>query len=285
VRPLGAGGSAHDLPTGGPDPSLRCAAVIPLSDERVGTRPAVVTMLLIAACVVVYLFVQPTPLRETSDDLQFDYDHAGIPYELTHGRPLTNCQVAQAAAPSQAAQACRLPTGNLAFAPGKPVYLGVLYSLFLHGSILHIAGNMLFLWVFGRRVEDRLGPIGFAVLYLCSGIVAAAAHVLAGPSSTVPFIGASGAIAGVMGAYLVWFPNARINTLFFVFLIFWFRIPAWMVLIAWFVLQFFTSPNSGVAWVAHVGGFVFGAGVAWLIRPRRSPPTPPRPYVWPPPSV
>jgi membrane associated rhomboid family serine protease len=86
-----------------------------------------------------------------------------------------------------------------------------------------------------------------------------------------------------MGAYLVWFPRAQINTLFFVFIIFWFRIPAWIVLVAWFVLQFFTSPNSGIAWVAHVGGFVFGAGVAWLLRPRR--PARPQPAPWPPPSL
>jgi membrane associated rhomboid family serine protease len=257
--------------------------VIPLSDGRVSTRPAVVTLALIALCVVVYLFVQPTPMRQTSDDVQFDYDHAAIPYELTHGRPLTNCQVSQAASPASAARVCNVPEGQAPFAPGKPIYLAVLFSIFLHGSIWHIAGNMLFLWVFGRRVEDRLGSVGFGLFFLAAGIVAAAAQVMADPNSTVPFIGASGAIAGVMGAYLVWFPRAQINTLFFVFIIFWFRIPAWIVLVAWFVLQFFTSPNSGIAWVAHVGGFVFGAGLAWLLRPRR--PARPQPAPWPPPSV
>jgi membrane associated rhomboid family serine protease len=240
-------------------------------------------MALIALCVVVYVFVQPTPLQETSDDGRFAYEHAAIPYELTHGRPLTNCQVAEAANSISAAQVCNRATGNVAFAPGKPVYLAVLFSIFLHGSIWHIAGNMLFLWVFGRRVEDRIGHVGFAAFFLASGIVAAAAQVMADPNSVVPFIGASGAIAGVMGAYLVWFPRAQINTLFFVFIIFWFRIPAWFLLAAWFVLQFFTSPNSGIAWVAHVGGFVFGAGVAWLLRPRR--PSRPQPAPWPPPSL
>jgi membrane associated rhomboid family serine protease len=257
--------------------------VIPLSDGRVSTRPAVVTMALIALCVVVYLFVQPTPMRETSADVTFDYDHAAIPYELTHGQPLTNCQVLQSASPVSAPSVCSRPEGQAPFEPGKPIYLAVLFSIFLHGSIWHIAGNMLFLWVFGRRVEDRLGPVVFAVFFLAAGIVAAIAQVMADPNSTVPFIGASGAIAGVMGAYLVWFPRAQINTLFFVFVIFWFRIPAWIVLVAWFVLQFFTSPNSGIAWVAHVGGFVFGAGVAWLLRPRR--PARPQPTPWPPPSL
>jgi membrane associated rhomboid family serine protease len=242
--------------------------VIPLSDERAGTRPAVVTIVLIVACVAVYLFVQPTPGRETVEDTEFDFRHAAIPYELTHGRPLTRCQVAQSAAPSQEAQVCVSPSGQQAFAPGKPVYLSVLASLFLHGGIIHIAGNLLFLWVFGRRVEDRVGRAGYAGFYLAAGVVAAAAHVLAGPNSTVPFIGASGAIAGVMGAYLVWFPQARINTLFFVFVIVWFKVQARWILLAWFVLQFFTSPNSGVAWVAHIGGFLFGMAVAWVLKPR-----------------
>ncbi len=243
--------------------------MIPLSDERAGARLPVITIAIIVACVVVYLFVQPTPGRDTAEDTAFDYRHAAIPYELSHGRPLTDCQVAQAAAPSQTAQLCAGPAADVAFEPGKAVYLAVLTSLFLHGGIIHIAGNLLFLWVFGRRVEDRLGRVAYAGFYLAAGVVAAAAHVVAGPNSTVPFIGASGAIAGVMGAYLVWFPQARINTLFFVFVIIWFKVQARWILLAWFVLQFFTSPNSGVAWVAHVGGFLFGMAVAWLLRPRR----------------
>lgn len=244
--------------------------MIPLSDEHAGTRPAVITIAIIVACIAVYLFVQPSVGRDTADDTPFDFRHAAIPYELTHGRPLSVCQVAESAAPSQAGQVCASDAAALPFAPGKAVYLAVLVSLFLHGGIIHIAGNLLFLWVFGRRVEDRLGHVAYAAFYVVAGIVAAAAHVLAGPNSTVPFIGASGAIAGVMGAYLVWFPHARINTLFFVFVIIWFKVQARWILLAWFVLQFFTSPNSAVAWVAHVGGFVFGMAVAWLLRPRAS---------------
>jgi membrane associated rhomboid family serine protease len=240
--------------------------VIPLSDGRVGTRPAVVTIAIIIACVAVYVFVQPTFGRETSEDTDFDFRHAAIPYELTHGEPLTNCQVVRTVESPQASSVCAAPVGNDAFAPGKAIYLAVLASLFFHGSILHIAGNLLFLWVFGRRVEDRFGPVLYAVFYLAAGAAAALAQTMASPNSTVPFIGASGAIAGVMGAYLVWFPHARINTLFFVFVIIWFRIQAQWILLAWFVLQFFTSPNSDVAWVAHVGGFVFGIVVAALWR-------------------
>jgi membrane associated rhomboid family serine protease len=244
--------------------------VIPLSDERAATRPAVVTIGIIVACVVVYLFVQPSFGRDTSDDTRFDFRHAAIPYEVTRNTPLTNCQVFTAAASAATAgQVCAGPLGDDSFASDKHVYLSIVASMFLHGNVLHIGFNMLFLWVFGRRIEDRLGRPGFLAFYLAAGVVAAGAQVLADPSSTVPFIGASGAIAGVMGAYLVWFPHARINTLFFVFVIVWFRVQARWILLAWFVLQFFTSPNSGVAWVSHVGGFLFGAGVAFLLRPRR----------------
>jgi membrane associated rhomboid family serine protease len=148
--------------------------------------------------------------------------------------------------------------------------------MFLHGSLLHLGGNMLFLWVFGNNVEDRLRTLGFAFFYVIGGVVASLAQVLVDPSSPTPIIGASGAIAAVMGAYLIWYPNARVNTLFFLGFIFWFRIRARWLLIAWFVLQFFTGPNSNVAWVAHVAGFVFGMAVGALLRP-----THPRPAAQP----
>jgi membrane associated rhomboid family serine protease len=135
---------------------------------------------------------------------------------------------------------------------------------------------MLFLWVFGNNVEDRLRVLGFVPFYVVGGVVAGLAQVLVDPSSPTPIIGASGAIAAVMGAYLIWYPNARVNTLFFLGFIFWFRIRARWLLIAWFVLQFFTGPNSNVAWVAHVAGFVFGMAVGALLRPAR-----PRPAAQP----
>jgi membrane associated rhomboid family serine protease len=126
---------------------------------------------------------------------------------------------------------------------------------------------MLFLWVFGNNVEDRLGHVPYLLFYVASGIVATLAHVGVDPSSTIPVVGASGAIAGVMGAYLVWFPNVPILTAFFYILILLREIKAKWLLGFWFVLQFFTSPNDGVAWVAHVGGFVFGVLVGLLLRP------------------
>jgi membrane associated rhomboid family serine protease len=131
---------------------------------------------------------------------------------------------------------------------------------------------MLFLWVFGNNIEDRMGPFFFLMFYLVGGLVATGAHIAVQPSSTVPLVGASGAIAAVMGAYLVLFPNVRIRSLIIPFVVVLFRdIPAKWLLGFWFVLQFFTNPAEGVAWVAHVGGFLFGALVAYLLRDRLRP--------------
>jgi membrane associated rhomboid family serine protease len=153
------------------------------------------------------------------------------------------------------------------------VWLAVLESMFFHASILHLAGNMLFLWVFGNNVEDYLGRIAFILFYLVAGAVAMGAHVLYDPGSTTPVVGASGAIAGVMGMYFVLWPRARVLALVPFLLFLPLPLPAGLILLMWLVLQFFT-PNTGVAWVAHVGGFVFGALVAFLLRkvkpPRRA---------------
>jgi membrane associated rhomboid family serine protease len=141
-------------------------------------------------------------------------------------------------------------------------------SMFLHGGWLHLIGNMLFLWVFGRNVEELIGGTRFLIFYLLCGLVAAVAHVMLNPYSRVPTIGASGAIAGVMGAYLIKFPRARIVTLVPIFVfITTMEIPAALLLIYWFGIQFFSGIGSlanadytggGVAWFAHVGGFIAG---------------------------
>ncbi len=149
---------------------------------------------------------------------------------------------------------------------GPAIALSFLTSLFLHGGFMHIAGNMLYLWIFGNNVEDSMGRGRFLVFYLIAGITASAAQVLASPNSPLPTIGASGAIAGVLGAYIVLFPNARVQTL--IFLGYFARmahLPALLVLGFWFVLQLFNglmafgvAQAGGVAWFAHVGGFVAG---------------------------
>lgn len=139
-------------------------------------------------------------------------------------------------------------------------------SMFLHGSFFHVAGNMLFLWIFGDNVEDYLGHFRYLLFYLVSGIAAALAQILVNPHSSIPTVGASGAIAGVMGAYFILYPKARVLVWFP--LIFFFHVPAWLMLGFWFLVQFFSGTVSsitvtsqttgGIAFWAHVGGFVAG---------------------------
>ena len=254
--------------------------MIPIKDYNPTSRFALVTFLLIAINVIVYFGVQQ---REGAEDV-LTFERAAIPCELVKQRPLTIVEV-ELTRRGVSDDSCGIETPELlgdqeAF-PDKQVDLAVLYSMFLHGGLLHIAGNMLFLWVFGNNIEDRMGPILYPIFYLVSGVVATLAHVAVQPNSTVPLIGASGAVAGVMGAYLVLFPRVKIRTVFIVFLILIRDIPAMWLLIAWFALQFFTGNDSGVAWVAHVGGFVFGALVALLFRGRLRPTSPPPgPPVW-----
>ena len=143
-------------------------------------------------------------------------------------------------------------------------YETLVTSMFLHGGFLHIAGNMLFLWIFGDNLEDEMGHVGFFVFYMVCGIGAGLVHVMSAPTSLVPTVGASGAIAGVMGGYLLLFPKAKIDILLIIIIFFRiFTIPAWIMLAVWFVLQFFGGLASnahmgGVAYWAHAGGFVVG---------------------------
>ncbi|SEQ36802.1 rhomboid family intramembrane serine protease [Thalassovita taeanensis] len=143
-------------------------------------------------------------------------------------------------------------------------YITLLTTMFMHGGLLHLAGNMLFLWIFGDNLEDEMGHVGFLLFYLAAGLGAALTHVIAAPWSAVPTVGASGAIAGVMGGYLLLFPKAKVDILF-IFIIFFriFSVPAWMMLGVWFVLQLISGVGAdpatgGVAYWAHAGGFVVG---------------------------
>ncbi len=166
------------------------------------------------------------------------------------------------------------------------LYLPFLTSQFLHGGFLHLGGNMLSLWIFGDNVEDRLGHFRYLFFYLGAGLAAGAAHALLNPGSPLPSIGASGAIAGVMGAYVVWFPHARVLTLIPLFIFIQFvEIPALFYLGFWFLLQFFsgtlsladtqTYQQGGVAWWAHIGGFAAGLAAGFLVGRRRR-----RPFSW-----
>jgi membrane associated rhomboid family serine protease len=166
--------------------------------------------------------------------------------------------------------------------PDRFHYSAILTSMFIHGGFLHIAGNMWFLWIFGRGVEDLLGHARYALLYFACGIAGALLFVLLNFNSTVPTVGASGAIAGVMGAYLIKFPRAHIITLVFIIVfITTVDIPAAFLLLYWFALQFFSGVGSysqvsqgGVAWFAHVGGFLAGMLLVMLM------PTTPRARPW-----
>ena len=147
-------------------------------------------------------------------------------------------------------------------------YETIITSMFLHGGWMHLAGNMLFLWIFGDNLEEQMGHFGFLIFYLAAGAAAGFAQVLPDPASTIPMVGASGAIAGVMGGYLLLFPRAKVDVLF-IFVVFFriFAIPAWVVLGLWFLLQVLSGVSSpgdmgGVAYWAHAGGFVAGLALA-----------------------
>ena len=149
----------------------------------------------------------------------------------------------------------------------QPYILTALTSMFMHGSWTHILGNMLFLWIFGNNIEDHLGHGGYLLFYLAGGVVAAIVQLLSGPTSQVPTIGASGAIAAVMGAYFFLYPKAKIQTLVFFIFITIVRLPAWIFLGIWFLMQLFEGTfgaAQGVAVWAHVGGFLFGVVIAWI---------------------
>jgi membrane associated rhomboid family serine protease len=204
---------------------------IPLRDENPTIRFPWVTVSLIAVNAAVFFLQAAAPNGLDPAVLRF----GAVPYAITHFRSL----------PEPAA---------------FPPLLTLLTSMFLHASLLHLLGNMLYLWIFGNNIEDQLGPVRFVLFYLVCGIAAALTHILFQPGSRIPMIGASGAIAGVLGAYWALFPRARVKT--FIFLIFYIDvvpIPAGIVLGLWFLLQILNvGLGGGVAWFAHIGGFLAG---------------------------
>ena len=255
--------------------------LIPIHDDNPTRRPAVVTWTLIAINVVVFLLEPISPLNPSGDantttgrcrQLAFFRQWAAIPRELTTNDPLD-----ETAGPPAGRGACRaVPVGYQ-----KIPFLSVLSAMFLHGGLLHLLGNMLFLYVFGNNVEDRLGRLRYLLFYLACGYAATYGFALADPASEETLVGASGAIAGVLGAYLVLFPRARVTSLipFLFFIPIW--LPAWVVLGSWFVLQWLYSTGAGsaqgagVAYLAHVVGFVTGVVLVILLgglRVRRPPP-------------
>lgn len=173
-----------------------------------------------------------------------------------------------------------IPSHLLSFDRAQPIHpsLTVFTSMFMHGGFLHIASNMLYLWIFGNNIEDTLGHFRFLFFYLVCGIVAAYSHAVTAPSSLMPMIGASGAVSGVLGAYLLLYPRARVHTLVFLgFFVQIIRLPAYFVIGFWIVIQIINglvskgvADQGGVAWFAHIGGFIFGLLlIMLLLRQRR----------------
>jgi membrane associated rhomboid family serine protease len=224
--------------------------MIPLRDRNPTRRTPIVTYALIAACFLVFGLELVVKANGGDAALERFFEQWG-------------------AVPSRITSA--IDSGNWF----SQAIFGIFASMFLHGGWLHLLGNMLFLWIFGNNVEDRLGPIPFLVFYLVGGVAAALAQVAIAPQSDAPLVGASGAIAAALGAYIVLYPGARILSL--VFLGFFYslmEVPALVVLGYWIVLQLisgFTSlgaetADSGVAFFAHIGGFALGAVVGLVLR-------------------
>ena len=254
--------------------------LIPIRDENPTSRTAWVTLGLIALNVVVFLLWQPTFKSEGAQQTFF-FCHAEIPWEVTHQEALDEGGTDAREAIEEdlqlgPAQAAAFQTAYGRECGGKSWWQSVFVAMFLHGSWLHIGGNMLYLWIFGNNVEDKVGRIRYVVFYFASGIAAAAAQIATGPDSVIPNLGASGAIAGVLGAYLVMFPRRRVLSIVpIVFIWSLIALPAIVVLGFWFVLQFFSGTtalashiNGGVAYFAHVGGFVLGVIAALLLFPK-----------------
>jgi membrane associated rhomboid family serine protease len=256
--------------------------VIPIYDENPTRRRPYLTWTLIAVNVVVFLLspVARGPIRGTPSPLQqcqqqaYFLEWGAVPAELTHDR-----QLPVALGPGAPVQ-CEMYLDYV-----KRPWLSSVTSIFVHGGWLHLLGNMLFLYVFGNNVEDRLGLFQFLLFYLLVGVIATYGFAFTRPESTDPLVGASGAISGVLGAYLVLFPRARVLSLVSFLFFLPLRLPAWIVLGVWFLLQAVYAEGAGlsgggeVAYLVHVIGFALGVVYVALLGQRLRPP-PTRPPEW-----
>jgi membrane associated rhomboid family serine protease len=227
--------------------------MIPIKDDNPSRMFPLVTILLIVANVVVFIYQWILGGAAQAFVVRF----GAIPWEITHFEELSN-------------HGAELQTG-------LPNAVTLFSSMFIHGGFLHLLGNMLYLWIFGDNVEGLMGHVRFLFFYLICGLAAALTHIALQPNSTVPMVGASGAISGVLGAYLLRFPQARVHVLIFLF---WFirviKVPALVVLGLWFLMQVISGLSSqgvsgggGVAWFAHIGGFIAGIVLVLLFAKRR----------------
>jgi membrane associated rhomboid family serine protease len=217
-------------------------SMIPIKDDNPRIAFPFITILFILVNGIVFLY----QMLYVAEPQAFVYRFGTIPWEITHFTELN-----------------RLPPE---YHSEIPNVLTLFSSMFIHGGILHLAGNMLYLWIFGDNVEGIMGHGRFFFFYLCCGLAASVSHVLIAPDSTIPMVGASGAISGILGAYFIRFPRAKVHVVFILILfIRVIRIPALFVLGFWFVVQLLSGlidmgpeGNAGVAWFAHIGGFAAG---------------------------
>lgn len=239
----------------------------PLRDGLPTRRFPWVTLVLIVINVVVFLFVQPSafqnPPDPTSETYYQEYERQLDAEEFVARWGAVPCEVLSGDSVAERPRQCAdLDAGPAA--EGKSVYLALLTAMFLHGSLLHLGGNMLFLWVFGNNVEDRVGRITYLGLYLVGGALGTLGYAAVNTDLSGPLIGASGAIAAVMGAYFVFHPRARILTAIVTAAVQVVYVPAAVVLALFFVTQFFTA-DEYVAWEAHVAGMVAGVMLALIL--------------------
>ncbi|GMU39842.1 MAG: hypothetical protein AMXMBFR23_07080 [Chloroflexota bacterium] len=228
--------------------------VFPLHDVNPTHRRPLVTLAVILANVLVWVWWQPHGSVEAEVD--FLYRYAAVACEVMRNGPLT-------AADLITGRCLEAPASPQVF-PEKPIALSVFTSMFLHGGLLHLAGNMWFLWVFGNNVEDRFGHVRYALLYLACGVIATLGFVAMRPAEVTPLIGASGAVAGILGAYLLLYPRHAVVSWVGWLVV---PVPAFVFLAIWFVGQFFVG-DIGVAWEAHVAGFLGGMLLTWPLARR-----------------
>lgn len=225
--------------------------LFPIGDDNSQrTITPMVTYGLIAANVLVFIYQATHPT--------FTYGYSYVPAEITNGRDLVGT--------------FSVGGGQVQLFPGPvPIYLTLLFAMFMHGDLMHIGGNMLYLWIFGDNVEDRMGHVKFLIFYLLTGFLASAAQIFASPNSLIPNLGASGAIAGVLGGYLVLFPRQSVRVLIGRGIV---EVPAIIVIGLWGLLQFVSGfgqvagggDRGGVAYMAHVGGFIAGIVLVFFFR-------------------
>jgi membrane associated rhomboid family serine protease len=274
--------------------------LFPLKDNIPTRDFPIVTVVILVANIAVFLFFQqaltgPNGGFSSAGDPEVVAHYTFIPYELTNSGSLCGQQavVDGDRVDSPAQPLCEGKTETFTTTTGQvveaevdrvldrdqpPVWITIFTAMFMHGGVLHIAGNMLFLWIFGNNVEDSMGRLKFILFYLAGGVAATLAQVmLGGPESAVPTLGASGAIAAVLGGYALLYPRARVVTLIFIiFFVTIITLPALLVLGLWFLLQFADlgaqpAEGGGVAYWAHIGGFVFGLAAIKLFASRYNP--------------